>query len=129
MRVLLDTVTFVHAYEKGIERFPAKARRALQTHELVLASISLVEIAIKTSIGRGLVFPPEAVREAIRDMRLAVLPLTSAHAHRLFVLPLLEDHKDPFDRMLIAAALEEDMPIVSSDRQFSRYKGLSVIWR
>jgi len=37
-------------------------------------------------------------------------------------------HGDPFDRELIAQALAEDMPIVSSDRAFERYRGLRIIW-
>lgn len=44
---------------------------------------------------------------------------------KLFELPLL--HREPFDRMLIATALAEDVPLVSIDRQFPKYKGLRVI--
>ena len=62
-------------------------------------------------------------------MRLTVLPYTGAHAHRLFKLPLREDHRDPFDRMLIAAALDEKLPIVTSGGKFRGYKSLRVIWK
>jgi PIN domain nuclease of toxin-antitoxin system len=129
VRVLLDTVTFVRAYEGGLQSLPAKARRALLESQLVLSTISLVEIAIKSTLSRSLHFPHEAIEEAIRDMRLTVLAYTPAHARRLFALPLEENHRDPFDRMLIAAAIEEELPIVTSDRQFSRYRSLQVIWR
>jgi PIN domain nuclease of toxin-antitoxin system len=129
VRVLLDTVTFVRVYESGLRPLPVKARRALQESQLFLSTISLVEIAIKCTLSRSLHFPHEAVQEAIHDMRLTVLSYTPAQAHRLFALPLVEDHRDPFDRMLIAAAIEEELPIVTSDRQFSRYRSLQVIWR
>jgi PIN domain nuclease of toxin-antitoxin system len=55
-----------------------------------------------------------------------VLPYTSDHACHLFGLPL--HHADPFDRQIIAQALAEDIPIVTSDEKFRLYKGLAVIW-
>jgi PIN domain nuclease of toxin-antitoxin system len=56
-----------------------------------------------------------------------MLPFTTAHAQRLFYVPLFADHRDPFDRMLIATALAEDVPMVTTDRQFKRYRGLRVL--
>jgi PIN domain nuclease of toxin-antitoxin system len=55
-----------------------------------------------------------------------MLPFTPQHAYRLFSLPL--HHRDPFDRMLIATALAEEIPLIGSDRLFKMYKGLKVIW-
>jgi PIN domain nuclease of toxin-antitoxin system len=46
--------------------------------------------------------------------------------YKLFGLP--QHHRDPFDRMLIATALAEDIPVVTSDRRFKDYRGLRVIW-
>ena len=43
-------------------------------------------------------------------------------------LGLPRHHRDPFDRMLIATALAEEIPLIGSDRLFKRYKGLKVIW-
>ena len=48
-----------------------------------------------------------------------VLPCTSDHVY---------DHSDPFDRQIIAQALAESIPIVTSDEKFRLYKGLAVIW-
>lgn len=56
----------------------------------------------------------------------AILPFTLQHAYRLFSLPL--HHRDPFDRMLIATALVEDIPLAGSDKEFKKYRGLRVIW-
>ena len=67
----------------------------------------------------------EQTRIAITDMRLTVLPYTTVHAMQMFDLPL--HHGDPFDRMLIATALTEDLPILSADAFFREYKGLRVI--
>ena len=59
-------------------------------------------------------------------MGLVNIPYTARHAMQLFDLPL--HHYDPFDRMLIATALVEGVPVVTGDREFKRYRGLSVIW-
>jgi len=57
---------------------------------------------------------------------LRILPFAKEHAMRMFEAGA--HHGDPFDRELIAQALAEDMPIVSSDRAFERYRGLRIIW-
>jgi len=91
----------------------------------VVSAISLTEIAVKSGCGK-LQMGEAEVREAVRDLRLTMLPFTPQHAYRLFSLPL--HHRDPFDRMLIATALAEEIPLIGSDRLFKRYKGLKVIW-
>jgi PIN domain nuclease of toxin-antitoxin system len=68
----------------------------------------------------------DAVRTGIQDFNLRILPYTSTHAYALYGLPL--HHRDPFDRMIIAQALAEDIPIVTSDSQFRKYRDLTVIW-
>ena len=131
MRFLVDTSLFINAYHTGIEGLPPKVHRILADpdDDLLISAVSLAEIAIKTSISRKLVFPPSAVAEALGAMRFIVLPYTSGHANALFFLPFFEDHRDPFDRMLIASAISENIPILTSDRQFKRYRGLTAIWR
>jgi PIN domain nuclease of toxin-antitoxin system len=130
VRVLLDTNTFIKAYQNGIGGMPKKVQQILADPETerILSSISLTEIAIKTTVSRGLIFSHKNVHEAIEDMRLTVISYTPVHAHALFTLPFFEDHRDPFDRMLIATALNEDMPLLGSDKRFRRYKGLQMIW-
>lgn len=131
MRFLLDTNLFIRSYEADIGGLPPKVRRILADPDadLLLSAVSLAEIAIKTSISRKLFFPSAAIADALSAMRLAILPYTSDHAHALFSLPFFEDHRDPFDRMLIASAISEDVSILTSDRQFMRYTGLTAIWR
>ena len=126
MRLLLDTVVFIHAVERP-ERLSKRAASALQNpaNVLELSTVSLTEIAIKVSAGK-LDFTADAAREAIEDLGLRVLPFSAEHAFRLFALPL--HHRDPFDRQIIAQALEEDIPVVTSDDKFGLYKGLKVVW-
>jgi PIN domain nuclease of toxin-antitoxin system len=90
-----------------------------------LSTISIIEIAIKQARGK-LAFTAEHVQEGIAGLQLRVLPLAEVHALEFFGLPLM--HTDPFDRQLIAQALTEQIPVVTSDESFARYQGLKVIW-
>lgn len=68
------------------------------------------------------------VEAAIDEMGAALLPIKFRHLNELSHLPFYEDHRDPFDRMLIAQALAEDVSIVTSDMRFANYKRLRVLW-
>lgn len=126
MRLLLDTATFIWAVVSP-ERIATKAMRAMQNNQsrMELSSISLSEIAIKQALGK-LDFSADDVRIGVADLKLRVLPYTADHAYQLFSLP--QHHADPFDRQIIAQALAEDIPVITSDEKFRLYKGLQVIW-
>lgn len=126
MRLLLDTATFIWAVGSP-ERISSRAMRSMQNSQarLELSAISLSEIAIKQALGK-LDFSANDVRVGIADLKLRVLPYTAEHAFQLFNMP--QHHRDPFDRQIIAQALAEDVPLVSSDETFELYKGLQVIW-
>ncbi len=126
MRLLLDTVVLIYAVESP-ERLSKRAASALESpaNILELSSISLAEIAIKSSLGK-LELSESSLRQALIDLDVRVLPYSGEHALRMFELP--NHHRDPFDRQLIAQALSENIPIVTSDELFERYKGLRVIW-
>jgi len=126
VRLLLDTAILIYAVESP-ERLSKRAIGALENpaNILELSAISLAEIAIKAAIGK-LRLSATIVRQAVQDLDIRVLPYTSEHAFRLFDLPL--HHSDPFDRQIIAQALFEKIPVVSSDEKFHLYRGLKVIW-
>jgi len=90
-----------------------------------LSSVSLTEIAIKTTLGK-LKFSAEIARQAIQDMDIRILPFTAGHAYRLFELPAY--HRDPFDRQIIAQALSEDIPVVTPDEKFRAYETITIVW-
>jgi PIN domain nuclease of toxin-antitoxin system len=90
-----------------------------------ISAISLSEIAIKSAKGK-LTFGQNDLNVGIASLRLRVLPYTADHAFRLFDLP--PHHADPFDRQIIAQALAEGIPVVTSDETFRLYQGLKVIW-
>lgn len=127
MRVLLDTTALYVAAGISGAAFSPKVERLLERPETVrmVSPISFNEVAIKAN--KGLTpLTREHLKKLIFDLDLTVLPLTAEHSFRLFGLPT--HHGDPFDRMLIATALAEDISIVASDREFRKYKGLRVIW-
>jgi PIN domain nuclease of toxin-antitoxin system len=126
MRVLLDTVTFVWAVISP-ERVSRKALAILGDGGTLrqLSTISLTEIAIKQARGK-LTFDKEAIMRGVEDLQLQILPYTSKHAYGLFDLPL--HHADPFDRQIVAQALAEDVPVVTSDRAFGLYRNLKILW-
>jgi PIN domain nuclease of toxin-antitoxin system len=128
LRVLLDTQAFLELSVYGLENVSAATRRVVQDEEtdILLSSISVTEITIKAAIGK-LSFGAEQVSQGIKLLRITYIPYTPRHVQEMFRLPRVEGHRNPFDRMLIATALAENVPLVSSDKQFKRYKGLKVI--
>ncbi len=126
MRVLLDTAVLIFAAISP-ERLSKRATAVLENEAnvLELSAVSLSEIAIKTALGK-LRISAAIARRAVEDLGIRVLPYTADHAFQLFDLPL--HHGDPFDRQIIAQALSEKIPILTSDEKFSLYKGLKLIW-
>lgn len=127
MRVLLDTVTFLWAVGQP-ERLSARARAIFRDKSKIereISAVSLSEMAIKWAIGK-LGISRSEVEQGVADLELRVLPFNGVHAYRMFVLPM--HHTDPFDRQIIAQAMAEEIPVVTSDRVFGAYKGLQVIW-
>ena len=126
-RVLLDTQTFYLAYRGEMQRFPRDVRLLIENPDTVrlISSISIVEIAIKNVLGK-LEMDERATRDAMQDLRLTELPFEFRHAFEMFSLPL--HHRDPFDRMILATAVAEKLPIVTSHRIFRRYSEVKVIW-
>jgi PIN domain nuclease of toxin-antitoxin system len=126
MRVLLDTVTYLWAYSSP-ELLSKKAIETLSQDTTIreLSAVSLSELAIKMAVGK-LDWCKEEIISSLSDLRVRVLSYTATHAYQLFELPL--HHRDPFDRQIIAQAMAEDIPIVTSDKIFRRYRELKVIW-
>jgi PIN domain nuclease of toxin-antitoxin system len=92
---------------------------------LEISAISISEIAVKQARGK-LDFSRADVEQGIADLRVRVLPYAAEHSFKLFELPL--HHTDPFDRQIIAQAMAEDIPVMTSDRIFGAYQGLKIIW-
>jgi PIN domain nuclease of toxin-antitoxin system len=126
VRLLLDTAILIYAVQSP-EHLSKRANVVLRNaaNILELSSVSLAEIAIKAALGK-LELSAAIVRQAIHDLDIRVLPYSAEHAYHLFDLP--RHHGDPFDRQIIAQALAEEIPVVTSDEKFALYKGIRIIW-
>jgi len=126
MKVLIDT----HVLLWGIQdssKVSSKVRSLLPVSDVWISVVSLWEIMTKVQIGKLALPSPigDYLAGKLRMNGVSVLPLTFAHVRRLEGIPL--HHRDPFDRILIAQSLEENIPLVSSDPQFEKYP-LQLIW-
>ena len=128
MRLLIDTHTLLWTVEE-----PAKvsttAMAAIQplTNDVLLSAATIWELSIKVGQGKIALSLPyrQWMDKVIADLKLTILPVTVEYADRQSTLP--PHHKDPFDRLMIAQALVEGIPIVSVDVAFDSY-GVSRIW-
>ena len=128
MRYLLDTHTVLWFWWND----PHLSATALQTirspsHQKLVSMATPWEVAIK--VGRRKLdvggLPGQIFQKYMPLSKFAWLPIRLRHIDALATLPF--HHKDPFDRMIIAQALSEDIPVISADTQFDAY-GVRRIW-
>jgi PIN domain nuclease of toxin-antitoxin system len=128
MRVLLDTHVFLWWVE-GDRAVPAKARAVIadQQNECLISLVSAWELAIKTGLGKlKLALPVKRyIVEHAAANGFRMLDIRMAHIGR--VETLAPHHGDPFDRLLIAQAVEEKLPVITADPVFRKY-GVKRIW-
>jgi PIN domain nuclease of toxin-antitoxin system len=131
LRVLLDTHTLIWASVTP-ERLGRKAAQILQdrNHELHVSIASMWEISVKLSKPQHMLTLPagwdQRTEAYMAQWGLNWLPIRLEHCRVLRSLPW-SDHRDPFDRMLIAQAQAEELSILSADRRFRKYD-VKVIW-
>ncbi len=127
MNYLLDTHAFLW-YVDGNPMLPLGIRRVIKNSETAkfVSIASLWEIAIKTGKEKlALTRPFETLPEYIEVNNFILLPIQPKHLFDLKELP--HHHGDPFDRLIIAQAITENLTIISADRQFKDYP-VEVIW-
>jgi PIN domain nuclease of toxin-antitoxin system len=126
LAVLLDTHAFLWWCEDAPE-LSKKARRATSNEECLLSLASLWEISIKISLGK-LKLPSGFEKYIPEQMALnGFVQLAIGFRHIAGSGHLPWRHRDPFDRLLIAQAIEEDLSVVSRDSVFDLY-GVKRVW-
>jgi PIN domain nuclease of toxin-antitoxin system len=129
---LLDTDVVINSMLRS-RRVPQRVRDALSdpTAVRLISVVSVFEISVKHSLGK-LPLPESfdrsfstAFNDVLDGLAATTLDVRLSHALRVRGLP--PHHRDPFDRLLIAQALEEGLTMVSSDRQFAAYDGLKLM--
>ena len=129
MRLLLDTHVAVWATNTP-ERIPAHIRGAIEDSngQAFVSAAAVWEIAIKHQLGRSDA-PPVSGHQAIVEFENAgfgLLDVTAGHAAFVERLPPL--HGDPFDRLMLAQAVMENMQFVTYDRALARYGVALLTW-
>jgi PIN domain nuclease of toxin-antitoxin system len=131
-RYLLDSNAFIYFKSR-----PAKLRQ--ETYEtiqnpqntLFVSAVGLWELADKASKGKLPEFAaimnrlPTPLEFTLEESSFQLLSLELAHVASAYRLPL--HHRDPFDRLMIAQAMVEDLTIISSDAIFRHYAGLKLL--
>lgn len=128
MRLLLDSHTLIWSADDPA-KIPVSVMSLLSdpANGRLLSAATIWEIAIKVGKGRLPLSLPyrQWMDKAIADLCLTILPIQLDHAERQSRLP--DHHRDPFDRLLAAQALVEEVPIISDDDSFDAY-AVHRIW-
>ena len=121
MKLLLDTHSFIWFAEDSV-LLPKGLKAEIENpaNEIFLRIASLWEMAIKTSIGKlTLQRPYHDILQPISNAKIEIIPITFEHTLVVSTLPF--HHRDPFDRIIIAQCLVEEMVLMSKDNWFEAY--------
>jgi PIN domain nuclease of toxin-antitoxin system len=132
MKYLIDTHVLIWSLCDK-DKISKKAAEILKdSHSKIFVSpISLLEIAIKLNLGKliELTVPFSEVVSGIQLLGFEMLPVKNEHTETYTNFTFNSEHRDPFDRYLIAAAFYENMSVITCDKKFQHYKVvLSIIW-
>lgn len=122
MKLLLDTHCWLWWLSEPQKLTPSMQQAiANSEHELFLSVASIWEIAIKVAIGKLTIPQPltKLVAEQLPIDGINTLDIKTIHALKIEELPAY--HRDPFDRILIAQAICENLTIITRDRVFANY--------
>jgi PIN domain nuclease of toxin-antitoxin system len=124
VRLLIDSHALVW-WREGSRALTTAARDSIAdpANDVLVSIAGLWELAIKEASGKLKL--PADLETIVVEERFSVLAINFDHLRRLKALP--RHHRDPFDRMMIAQALAEGIPIATGDRAFARY-GVQIVW-
>ena len=122
MEYLIDTQIIIWSIISP-KKLSMRVREILQNHSIGVSQVSLFEIAIKQKIGKlsEINLSTEELIIRLLTDNFKILSIKDAHIVSYNDIPLMPDHRDPFDRLILATAFSEDLPIISSDENFKLY--------
>ena len=132
IKLLLDTQILIW-FQLNDAQLPRRIRLLIEdpANEVVISQLSFIEITIKQVTNRlptFTVLTEERANTAETD-GFVILPVSLNHVIAYRQIPFYADHRDPFDRLILATALAEKMPIISADGHFHLYRDIvEVIW-
>ncbi len=129
MRLLLDTHALLWALLDP-QRIPEATLDTVRdpSTELLVSAASAWEVAMKFRLGRldGARAVVLGYRDHLTRLRATELPISGHHA--LTAGTLTWEHRDPFDRVIVAQAMIESLPVVTADRALAEFPGIHVVW-
>ena len=125
---LLDTCAFIW-YLDDSPRLSAKAREIIgKDNQLYLSLTSLWEIAIKKTINKIDIEGSTAdLVKICEEDGIMLLPIESRYFDTIQTLPYI--HGDPFDRLIMATAIENDLKLLTDDENIQKYDEVNVVWK
>jgi PIN domain nuclease of toxin-antitoxin system len=131
-RYLLDTHSLIW-FQENNPKIPSNVMEVIQHPDniILFSQVSLFEITIKQKIGKLPQFyaTVEQVYEQGINDGFTFITIQNQHIYNYNMVPLMADHRDPFDRLLIAIAIEERATILSFDEKLTLYPDLvKVLW-
>lgn len=120
MRLLLDT-HYALWWQTGDARITEALCRVVEgADEVFVSQVSLWELTIKASLGKLRIDLPVFV-EQVEAMGFSWMPIDNAHILKVADLPGFDDHRDPFDRLLVAQSMIEPLILLTVDSKLARY--------
>lgn len=132
MKLLLDTQILIW-FQLNDGQLPARLRTLIEdpANAVFVSHLSFIEITIKQVINRLPTFAvlTKELADTARNDGFTILPTSFAHIAAYRQIPFFDDHRDPFDRLILATALAEEMTVISADEKFTRYRDVvEIIW-
>ena len=121
MRLLLDT-HLIYWWLVESNRVPTEARSLIEQSpsDVLVSRVSLWEMALKVGVRKMHIDLP-LFAQAVTDSGFLWLPIENEHLLQVATLPLFDDHKDPFDRLLVAQSLTEPAILLTADAKLTHY--------
>jgi len=128
VKILIDTHCWLW-WQAFPDRLNADSQQLIANtaNTILLSAVSAWEIAIKVGLGRLVLPEPLAAYVPSRLVSQGMLALPIEHTHALHVATLPPLHRDPFDRLLVAQAQVEHLPILTADQQLLIYD-VETLW-
>ena len=133
MKYLLDTHTLLWLFFEPAKLSPnVTSILKSKKNKLNISIVTFWEIATKVKIGKltlsGLYLVD--IKNECKKLKINILPVSFNNTQEYLSLPLFKNHRDPFDRMLIATSINDSLPLLSCDSRLPQYvnSGLSYIW-
>ena len=122
-KCLIDTQILIWALISPF-KLSAEVLKLLSSSQICVSQISILEIAIKQKTGKLTELPItiDILEKVILNDGFEIVSLATKHIIKYDSIPLFPHHRDPFDRLILATACSENIPIISADSNFGLYR-------